>query len=150
MIFRQWHECLPWFDALAILDKRCFPDSPWLRSDWKRLFHSLELTVILTMIENLPVGYLAFSTLFPESELLRVGVDQQYRRQSMGKTLADQMIKLLLQQKTELLYLEVREDNSPAIALYHGLGFQITGKRKRYYKRPACDALLFSLHLNPE
>jgi len=33
----------------------------------------------------------------------------------------------------ETVTLEVRERNTPAIALYRGLGFSVAGRRPRYY-----------------
>ncbi|MBV9669789.1 MAG: GNAT family N-acetyltransferase, partial [Acidobacteriales bacterium] len=41
------------------------------------------------------------------------------------------------------LYLEVREQNHAARVLYESLGFQKTGMRKRYYREPDDDALLY-------
>ena len=45
------------------------------------------------------------------------------------------------------VFLEVAADNMPARALYVGLGFDIVGRRPRYYRRPggeAVDALIVS------
>ena len=40
------------------------------------------------------------------------------------------------------LYLEVRESNSAARALYESLGFEQVGRRRGYYQYPSEDALL--------
>ena len=48
------------------------------------------------------------------------------------------------------IFLEVAEDNAPAVALYRKLNFVEVGRRKRYYERPggeAVDALTLVLTL---
>lgn len=48
------------------------------------------------------------------------------------------------------MYLEVREHNPSARALYEKLGFVEVGKRKDYYKYPADDAVLYTLSVGEE
>ena len=38
------------------------------------------------------------------------------------------------------VYLEVRTDNEPAIALYRSTGFEQVGLRRRYYRVSGADA----------
>jgi ribosomal-protein-alanine N-acetyltransferase len=38
------------------------------------------------------------------------------------------------------VYLEVRTDNAPAIALYESFGFKAVGVRRRYYRVSGADA----------
>ena len=38
------------------------------------------------------------------------------------------------------VFLEVRTDNEPALALYQSLGFVTIGLRKRYYRASGADA----------
>ena len=38
--------------------------------------------------------------------------------------------------------LEVRESNTPAIALYSKFGYTVAGKRKGFYRAPSEDALV--------
>ena len=41
--------------------------------------------------------------------------------------------------------LEVRASNQEALTLYHGLGFQETARRTRYYTHPDEDAVLMDM-----
>ena len=43
------------------------------------------------------------------------------------------------------IFLEVRESNTPAIALYESLGFEKIGVRKGYYDKPKEDAVIYRL-----
>ena len=48
--------------------------------------------------------------------------------------------------------LEVRASNTPALALYEGLGFRIAATRPGYYAKPPEDALILwreGLHTSP-
>jgi ribosomal-protein-alanine N-acetyltransferase len=42
----------------------------------------------------------------------------------------------------EEIFLEVRESNAAARALYAGFGFREVGRRARYYSRPVEDAIV--------
>mgnify|MGYP002582415600 FL=1 len=46
--------------------------------------------------------------------------------------------------------LEVRESNLAARRLYEKNGFEIVGKRKNYYEKPAEDAILMSKFFQKE
>ena len=48
--------------------------------------------------------------------------------------------RLLAIAGTDTVYLEVRTDNVPAIALYESVGFVKMGVRKRYYRISGADA----------
>jgi ribosomal-protein-alanine N-acetyltransferase len=47
------------------------------------------------------------------------------------------------------LYLEVRDSNSAARALYASRGFDMVGRRRGYYQRPQEDALVLRRDLAP-
>lgn len=70
-----------------------------------------------------------------ESELLQVEVAEAYRRRGLGRALLAEALR-------GTVFLEVRESNSTAIALYSTLGFLATGRRKDYYSEPREDALV--------
>ncbi len=70
-----------------------------------------------------------------ESELLQVEVAEGYRRQALASN-------LLAAALAGTVFLEVREGNAAAIALYSTLGFSVTGRRRDYYSGPREDALV--------
>jgi ribosomal-protein-alanine N-acetyltransferase len=43
--------------------------------------------------------------------------------------------------------LEVRAENTAAQKLYQACGFEVIGRRRRYYKAPVEDALLMAVSL---
>ena len=70
-----------------------------------------------------------------ESELLRVEVEEGYRRRGLGRRLLETAL-------AGTVFLEVRAGNVAAIALYSTLGFVTVGRRRGYYAGPVEDALV--------
>lgn len=76
-----------------------------------------------------------------------LAVSSEYRGKNYGKQLIDKAVQLAVKSGKTFLYLEVNENNQRAIQLYQKKGFQLTGKRKKYY-RDGSDALLMRLNAN--
>jgi [ribosomal protein S18]-alanine N-acetyltransferase len=72
-----------------------------------------------------------------EYEIHTVGVDAAYQAQGIGRQL---LIELLEYANGGTVFLEVRTDNEPAIALYESAGFVRVGLRRRYYRASGADA----------
>ena len=70
-----------------------------------------------------------------ESELLQVEVAAGYRRRGLARRLLEAAL-------AGTVFLEVREGNAGAIALYSTLGFVTVGRRRGYYAGPVEDALV--------
>ncbi len=63
-----------------------------------------------------------------EAEILTLLVDPVWRRQGLGRALVRDLFF-----KNRAVFLEVRARNAPALALYRGLGFVVSGHRRAYY-----------------
>ena len=94
-----------------------------------------------------PCGYLLGLSLLAEGELLRVGVLPAHRRCGAGRALTATLLTTLREGGAEACFLEVREGNAAAQALYAAHGFTVVGRRKQYYKNPSEDALVMSCRL---
>ncbi len=86
-------------------------------------------------------GYLLGTCIPPEGELLRIAVLPDDRGQGAGRLLTESFLTLLEQEGCEACYLDVREHNMRAQALYTSCGFVFCGRRKNYYRFPTEDAL---------
>ena len=64
-----------------------------------------------------------------EVEILNVATDPAVRRRGVGSALLQALLKL----PGRVLFLEVRESNVAARALYRSAGFSEGGRRKKYY-----------------
>jgi Acetyltransferases len=73
-----------------------------------------------------------------EVEILNVAVDDAFRRRGVAS-------KLIHSFPQTHIFLEVRESNLPARALYEKLGFVVVGRREKYYDDPVEAALVMRL-----
>jgi ribosomal-protein-alanine N-acetyltransferase len=95
------------------------------------------------------VGYVVALVMADEGEIADVAVHPDYRRRGIARTLMERMTADVIAAGVRALYLEVRESNSAARALYESLGFEQVGRRRGYYQRPSEDALLLRRDLGP-
>ena len=87
-------------------------------------------------------GYVIAFDAADEGEILNLAVAPSGRRRGMGRALVEAMLRLLTERGVHQVYLEVRESNAPARALYAAQGFREVGRRKQYYRRPVEDAIV--------
>jgi ribosomal-protein-alanine N-acetyltransferase len=80
-----------------------------------------------------------------ELEILDVAVDSRRRRKGFATLLLESLLQLAKQRGAQEFFLEVRESNAPALALYRKFGFVVAGRRPNYYRHPDEAALLFRL-----
>ena len=83
-------------------------------------------------------------TVAGETSIFNIGVLPDCRRKGVGKALAERFIAEV-RPKTDVIFLEVRSSNLPAINLYEKMGFVFCGLRKNYYTNPTENALLMRL-----
>ena len=89
----------------------------------------------------------AFQLVLDELTLNTVTVDLALRGQGIGRCLLESAFAALRAEGPCTCFLEVREHNAPAIALYEHLGFVRAGRRRGFYQNPADDALVMTLAL---
>ena len=88
--------------------------------------------------EGKMLGYLLGCVIAPEGEVYRIATLPEARRQGVGHALLNAFLP-----EAEECFLEVREGNAPARALYEAHGFALVATRKKYYKDPEEDAAIY-------
>ena len=83
-----------------------------------------------------------------EWELENIAVDEKSRRLGVGSQLLRDFIELARSKNANAIFLEVRQSNQGARALYNKFGFVDVGTRKSYYSNPPEDAALYRLSLS--
>jgi len=86
-------------------------------------------------------GFASARLLGDEAHVVRLAVDPDRRRQGIGRGLLDGLIAWTHGVHAVALLLEVRASNEGALGLYAAAGFQVEGRRPRYYPDGE-DALL--------
>lgn len=96
------------------------------------------------------VGYVVAWFVVDEAEVANVAVAPEARGQGVGARLLDEALDAARRKGSASVYLEVRDSNAPARALYASRGFVQIARRRRYYRRPVEDALVMRRALDPE
>ena len=76
-----------------------------------------------------------------EAEILNIAVHSAHRRKGIASALLSAALQHFQHSSVSGIFLELRESNLPALALYRQFGFVVSGRRKSYYAHPAEDAL---------
>lgn len=125
-------------DNILEIEKLSFP------SPWGRIAFECEISKLLTGAgifqvayneENDKIcGYICANIVIDYIHILNLAVGPEYRK----KGIAGEFIKRIeieaLKRKIYGITLEVRESNFAAINLYRKFGFDIKGKREKYYE----------------
>ncbi len=90
------------------------------------------------------LGYILFWVVFEELHLMNLAVRPDARRRGLGSDLARHALSVGTDRGVRTALLEVRASNLAAMALYEGLGFARTCRRKGYYDRPREDAVILT------
>ncbi|BAX91180.1 ribosomal protein S18-alanine N-acetyltransferase [Mycobacterium shigaense] len=116
-------------------------DDPWPAVAFHRELASAHNHYVGARTGGLLVGYAGISRLGRrppfEYEVHTIGVDPVYQGHGIGRRLLEELLTFA---RDGVVYLEVRTDNEPAIALYRSVGFAQIGVRKRYYRVSGADA----------
>jgi len=126
----------------AELESILFPgDDPWPERAFLAELKAGHNHYVAARSRDLLVGYAGISRLGRrapfEYEVHTIGVDPAYQGTGTGRRLLAALLEFAGE---ATVFLEVRTDNAPAIALYESVGFQTMGVRKRYYRVSGADA----------
>jgi ribosomal-protein-alanine N-acetyltransferase len=118
----------------------------WNEQQYTNLF-SLEAprnhVALVIQEDDRVVGFLAARQVAgSEWEIENVAVSGPARRRGLGSHLLGAFLDLVRSRGGIEVYLEVRESNRAARALYEKWAFQEAGRRKSYYRNPDEDALV--------
>jgi ribosomal-protein-alanine acetyltransferase len=94
------------------------------------------------------VAFLVAHRVVAEWELENIVVSQKLQRRGLGIRLLSKLIDHARAQHGSGIFLEVRDSNQSARALYRKFGFIETGMRKSYYSDTGEDAILYRLVLS--
>jgi len=95
------------------------------------------------------LGYGVMSVAVGEAHMLNLTVRPESQRQGIGERLLKHFMQTARRHDADVLMLEVRPTNEPAIALYRKLGFNEIGVRQGYYpaQQGREDALILACGL---
>ncbi len=86
-----------------------------------------------------------------EAEILSIAIDPRYRGHGFSRNLLLTHLGHLAARGVRTIFLEVEENNRPALRLYEGTGFAAVSRRERYYRNASgehSNALLMRRNLS--
>jgi ribosomal-protein-alanine N-acetyltransferase len=136
---------------LAAIERRCFTD-PWSEGSFREALGAVWSFGLVAANSNRArvTGYLIAREVAGTGEILNLAVAPESRRHGIARALLDDGLEALRHRRVQEVFLEVRESNLGAQALYQLAGFRPVGQRRGYYRNPKEDALVFRLDLQVE
>jgi ribosomal-protein-alanine N-acetyltransferase len=133
-------------DAVLEIEHASFGD-PWNRSAFADLVDDPRVAFLIADAGGAVRGYVVAWFVLDEGEIGNLAVARSTRRRGIGALLLDGAISAVRASDVDTLYLEVRDSNAAARALYASRGFVEVGRRREYYRKPKEDALVLRLDL---
>jgi len=143
-----------WGYADALVEPATLRDAPKLADLHAASFHrgwdEQEFAELLsqrnTLVHRLRmgrriIGFVASRMAADEAEILSIAVAKGYRGRGLSREMLLTHLRHLAGRGIVTVFLEVEENNQPARRLYDRTGFQIVGRRERYYRQPDGEQL---------
>jgi ribosomal-protein-alanine N-acetyltransferase len=93
---------------------------------------------------QLLVGFVGLWYMAGEAHIVSIAVREAYKRRGLGEFLLIGSVEMAMRRDCQVVTLEARVSNDPAIALYHKYGFNEVGLRRRYYSDNGEDAIIMT------
>lgn len=131
--------------AIVTIELESFRSDPWPRESFESFIDRSGVTFIVAedpARRGTVAGYGVLIQAADEAEVLNLAVSAGSRGKGLGSALLRSLLESAEREGVRQVYLEVRESNAAARALYGAHGFVEVGRRRGYYQRPVEDALI--------
>ena len=133
---------------MMALETRAVTAAHWSRQQYEQIFATDEPRREALVIERGGIqGFLVARALDKEWEIENMAVSGSARRLGLGTRLLGEFLDQVRVAGAQGVFLEVRESNHAARALYEKWAFVQSGRRKGYYREPEEDAITYRLDL---
>lgn len=123
---------------ITLIEQACF-SIPWTEQSIAASAGSETAYFNIAFIDEKPAGYMSMQIVLGEGDIMRVAVLPEFRRLGVGRALLQDCFSY---NTLDTVFLDVRENNIPAIKLYESFGFKNIGVRKNYYSDPTENAVM--------
>ena len=131
--------------AVIELDQKSF-SLPWPERSFRfELTDNPASRCWVAELDGKVVGMIVVWLIVNEAHVATVATHPDYRRQGIGKRLLSHALLNLMREGARSSFLEVRESNLAAQEMYRKFGYEVSGRRRRYYRDNDEDAILMSL-----
>lgn len=114
-----------------------YDKSPWTQEQILSDMQQDNVDYFFVEVDKTAIGFLAIQQLVGELEITNIAVKKAHQGEGWGSQLLAHLDYVDFP-----IFLEVRASNTSAQALYQKFGFEVIGKRQRYYHEPVEDAII--------
>lgn len=82
-----------------------------------------------------PAGMVVLRVAGGQADIITIAIRRAWRRQGLGRSLMRMAVEMAREQGADVMFLDVEDGNTAALALYEGLGFTRLSRRRLYYRQ---------------
>lgn len=131
------------------IERRSFT-IPWSDATFRGLLRRQSTALLVAERAGRVVAYAVLWFAADEAELGDMAVLPEARRRGLGRWLLDGALAEAARRGAKRVFLDVRESNVEARALYERAGFEAVGVRPDYYSEPREDAIVMTRGLETD
>lgn len=125
--------------------------SPWSIEDYFNEIKRTDSISLVAKVNEKIIGFIVARLIISENtsyeiEIYNICVAKKHRRNSIGKTFIEELIKTS-KQNISSIWLDVRKSNDSALSFYKKLDFKIVYTRKSFYRNPTEDGLVLKMEV---
>lgn len=128
-------------EIISSIERDVFTD-PWSLNAFKTDLNNDMALPMVAEFENKIVGYSNIYIVAGKAQIANFAVAPGFRNRGVGRLLMNEIVDRAEEKKCRVIFLEVRESNTPALELYKSYGFNAAGQRKDYYSKPEENAII--------
>jgi len=113
---------------------------PWSEEEFIRALRQRNCIGMVAELNEVVVGFMIYELHKNRLHVLNFAVNQDFRRNGVGRSMIDKLIGKLSYQRRSRILLEVRETNLPAQLFFKSAGFQAVSVLRSFYEDSPEDA----------
>ncbi len=121
-------------DAVMEVETSAY-DYPWTAGIFQDCLRVGYCSWVCVLDEKI-IGHGVMSVVAGECHILNVCLHPDWQNRGLGRRLVRRLLNIARQRQADTAFLEVRESNRVALALYRSMGFNEIGVRRGYYPAP--------------
>lgn len=106
----------------------------WGKGEFEDMLASPNVLAHRLLAARQTAGFIISRMAADEAEILSVAIAANQRGRGLSRNLLNHHLGYLLGHGIQRVFLEVEENNAPAVNLYQRAGFRTVGKREQYYR----------------
>ena len=111
-----------------------FKEESWSKQQYLSSLAEPNTLIFYNIKNNVACGFLVVQVVLDEINILLIATKESYKKQNVASELLEYLISFAEKNNIKKIWLEVKEDNTPAQKLYFKFNFNLINIRKNYYK----------------